>query len=226
MAEANAEIRPTNRTPKPLSAFGYYGPGPTTYCAACSSRRGDVEPFKGHRCKGCAAEMKAYDDARLMPDPLPFGSTLSYTVEHLLPRHGRPDYTAESRGDNRLLGWFVLPPFQRPPIWTLEQKVKLIESMWMGLPIGAYFLNKPEGYNDPTDLWLIDGQQRISAILDYLADAFPVFGYIWADLPEHEQRGFLSKVFPCVETRLNDPVVLEDLYNRLAYGGTPHEPAA
>lgn len=213
-----------NRQKKPLSAFGYLGPGDKAYCHSC--QRGDppTEPFKGSRCKRCAEAVKAFDDARLMPEPLPFGSTLNYTVEHLLPRNNKTDYTAQTRGDNRLIGWFVLPPFQRPPVWSEAQKVKLIESMWIGLPIGAYFLNKPNSYNDPTDLWLIDGQQRITAILEYLDDKFPVFGYRWSELPEHEQFSFMNTTFPCIETRNSDPAVLEDLYNRLAYGGTPHEP--
>lgn len=42
-------------------------------------------------------------------------------------------------GERRLAG-FILPPFQRPPVWTEEQKVRLIESIWDGIPTGSYVL--------------------------------------------------------------------------------------
>lgn len=44
----------------------------------------------------------------------------------------------------RQLGRFVLPNFQRPPVWTREQQVRFIESCWMGLPIGVYVYNEVE----------------------------------------------------------------------------------
>ena len=123
----------------------------------------------------------------------------------------------------RVLGAFILPPFQRPSVWTPEQKVRLIESIWRGLPIGSYVVNdtnswKP-GTNNP-QYWLIDGQQRWQAIIDYVADEFPVLGYSYSELSDPDRRYFDDWVFPCYRTRINDVAILQDLYERLAYGGT------
>lgn len=123
-----------------------------------------------------------------------------------------------------MLGWFVLPPFQRPAVWTTEQKIKLIESIWLELPIGVYVYNMSPGYNHPSDNWLIDGQQRISAIFDYAADEFPVFGYRWSELGETDKRVFEMSTFPAIQLSMTDEKAMEELYDRLAYGGTPHEP--
>lgn len=125
----------------------------------------------------------------------------------------------------RRLGWFVLPPFQRPAAWSDAQKVRFIESIWGGLPLGAYVYNRPQ-YNSssPYDAWLLDGQQRITAILDYVADAFPVLGYRWTELTKVDHNAFKMTPMSCMETSIEDETLLREIYDRLAYGGTPHEP--
>lgn len=161
--------------------------------------------------------------ARLMPDPFFVGSPLATTVSHILPRSSSTGQRDLERGERRL-GWFILPPFQRPPVWTPEQQIKLLESIWLELPVGAYIYNQSPSYNHRTDQWLIDGQQRVTSIIAYLDDAFPVFGYRWSELPRHEQRAFEMKSFPCIRLQMQDADALADIYDRLAYGGTPHEP--
>lgn len=122
----------------------------------------------------------------------------------------------------RLLGEFVLPDFQRPPVWKLPQKVRLIESLWNGLPIGAYVVNRVLG--SPYDNYLLDGQQRISAILEYVADGFPVMGYLYSELTRLDRRQFEMIPVSCLETAITDLEQLKEVYDRLAYGGTAHEP--
>lgn len=123
----------------------------------------------------------------------------------------------------RKLGWLILPPFQRPPVWTLDQKVRFIESMWAGLPIGVWVYNRLD--DGPMDAWLLDGQQRVTAILEYAADAFPVHGWLYSELTKIDKRMFDMIHFTGLETRLSDEAALRDVYERLAYGGTPHDPA-
>ena len=36
----------------------------------------------------------------------------------------------------------------------------------------------------------------------------------------------MSVQFPCLRTHLTDEAKLRDVYDRLAYGGTPHDPKA
>jgi hypothetical protein len=123
----------------------------------------------------------------------------------------------------RRLGWFILPPFQRPAVWSEAQKVRFIESIWGGLPLGSYVYNRGS-FNSPYDNWLLDGQQRITAILEYHASAFPVLGYRWDELTKVDHRRFLMTPMSCSETNIEDLAKLEEIYDRLAYGGTAHAP--
>jgi len=157
-----------------------------------------------------------------MPNPFFTGSSYNFTVGELLGEKAHMRRGGELREGERELGWFILPPFQRPRVWTAEQKTRLIESLWLELPIGVYVYNRSPRMSAETDSWLIDGQQRIGAILSYVADEFPVFGYRWSELPEFDRRRFHFFTFPCIETAMSDAERLRDIYERLAYGGTPH----
>ena len=133
--------------------------------------------------------------------------------------------TAPLGDGERQLGWLVLPPFQRPPVWTRQQQVRFIESCWLGLPIGSFIYNRTERFNSPFDSWLLDGQQRVTAVLAYTSDEFPVFGYLFSELEDADYRRWsMSVVFPNLVTNIDDEEALRDVYDRLAYGGTPHEP--
>ncbi len=136
------------------------------------------------------------------------------TIEHGFAR-------GDMAGD---LGMFVLPPFQRPFVWTEAQCVRFIESMWLGLPLAAYVYNDGlENRGLAYDRWLLDGQQRWTAILRYAAGDYHVFGKLFPDLTVERQRRFrMGIVFPCYVTKLGDEAKLREIYNRLAYGGTPH----
>ena len=138
----------------------------------------------------------------------------------------RPDamWDRPLREGERKLGNFILPAFQRPPVWTLEQKVRFIESIWQRLPLGTYIVNRVTGLDSPYDGLLLDGQQRITAIMDYVADAFPVLGHLWSDLTPIDQRQFGLIPMAYLETQLTDMGLIQEVYDRLAYGGTAHDP--
>lgn len=129
-------------------------------------------------------------------------------------------------GERRLAG-FILPPFQRPAVWTDEQKVRLIESIWEGYPTGTYVVNRVP-YVSGTDQtcadWLLDGQQRWTAIVEYVAGEFEVFGHRFPELSALARRDFRGRQMGEMETKLTDPEGCLRIYNRLCYGGTPHEP--
>lgn len=127
-------------------------------------------------------------------------------------------------GERRLAG-FILPPFQRPVVWTEKQSVRLIESLWEGFPVGAYVVNRPQDtYGDCAD-WLLDGQQRWTAITTYVAGGFSVYGALYPDLSRADQTRFRNIVIGEAETHLSDPASCRRVYDRLAFGGTPHDPA-
>lgn len=161
---------------------------------------------------------------RLIPESWFRAKHLATTMAFIKDQEHKRRFAPLKEGE-RQLGWFVLPPFQRPPAWTREQQVRFLESVWMGLPIGVFVYNRTENMHSPYDAWLLDGQQRVTAVLSYLADEFTVFGYRFSELTDADYRKWSMNVsFPCMETNINDEAELLEVYDRLAYGGTPHEP--
>ncbi len=62
--------------------------------------------------------------------------------------------------------------FQRNTVWTRKQKSQLIESLLLGIPIPYIYVY--EGKN--SNLIVIDGRQRLSAIFDFLDNKYSLTG--------------------------------------------------
>lgn len=60
------------------------------------------------------------------------------------------------------------PDFQRSEVWNSKQQYELIESILMGIPLPVIYLFQDEKSN----LQIVDGRQRITAIKDYLDNKF------------------------------------------------------
>jgi hypothetical protein len=68
------------------------------------------------------------------------------------------------------------PDFQRGPVWSRKKKQRLIDSLLRDFPIGFVYLHREEkiGKGGPVTVFrVLDGQQRLNAIFDFLADKFP-----------------------------------------------------
>lgn len=53
------------------------------------------------------------------------------------------------------------PPYQRGTVWTTDQRIALVRSWLMGLPVGSVVVNEREGHV----LAVVDGRQRIETAL-------------------------------------------------------------
>ena len=157
----------------------------------------------------------------MIPKPFFDATTKNYCIEHGASRR---TVARSTRADERWLGSFKLPPFQRPSVWTRTQQVRFIESIWLRLPIAAYVVNvdDQDQLDYPCDDWLLDGQQRWTAIIKYIDGRLKVFGLVYGELTQAQKRKFLNHPFPAIETRNLTREQCEDVYSRLAYGGTPH----
>jgi len=62
----------------------------------------------------------------------------------------------------------IQPPYQRRPVWGLRQKVKLIESVLLRLPIPELFIDESTDDEGKTSFAIIDGQQRTRAVLQFM----------------------------------------------------------
>lgn len=162
----------------------------------------------------------------VMPNPVYESTTMQWDM-HLLMLKNRKDQILDDCDfwgidESRYLLGYVIPPFQRPLVWTVEQQVKFIESAWLGFHLGTYVVNRLDAEGHPMSHVLIDGLQRLTTIKAYIEDKFPVFNHYFSELPPNDQGLFRRIPFTCQAVNLRDETVIRDVYNRLNFGGTPH----
>lgn len=110
------------------------------------------------------------------------------------------------------------PTFQRSPVWTASAKSFLIDTILNGMPIPVILFrtnidrNSQKIYRD-----VVDGQQRLRAILGFAANDFPLGarsgplqGKFYKDLDPEQQDSFLSYKLPTTQLiNASDEDVLE-----------------
>ena len=62
----------------------------------------------------------------------------------------------------------IRPPYQRKPVWALRQKSKLVESILLKFPVPELVIDETTDAEGNTAFAIVDGQQRIRAILQFL----------------------------------------------------------
>lgn len=168
----------------------------------------------------------------MLPPRLLDGNQRAYPIECLIPSPSMERDLAQLPGSRKLMR-FVLPSWQRDEVWSLIKKTQFVEGIFLGFGCGSLVVNGrnwagENGEPAPMAGWLIDGQQRVSAIRDFLAGKFSIFGStFWDDIPRAQQlRRFLNEPFPHLEIEyINDEGTLKDLYKRLNRGGVAHTDA-
>lgn len=68
------------------------------------------------------------------------------------------------------------PPFQRNPVWTTKQKSFLVDSILNAYPIPEVYMQDVINENGEKKYIIVDGQQRITACLDYIYGKFSIDG--------------------------------------------------
>lgn len=155
-----------------------------------------------------------------LPKKYDFGSHMECALDHAI--HSYEDPRFETVAERTVMG-FNLPKWQRGLVWTEDQSISLIENIWRGVPIGTYTYNLLIG-GGPLDGLLIDGQQRLWAIQQYVEDVFPVFGGFYSDLSKIQKRRFgIGSKFPCYITKSKDEKYLKEYYNLMNFGGVKHD---
>lgn len=108
---------------------------------------------------------------------------------------------------NDFRGWYerneliLSPKFQRRKVWSGKAKSYLIDTILRGLPIPPVFIReKIDPSTSRTIREVIDGQQRLRAILEFLNDSFKVSkihneeygGKYFSELPDDTKKEFLK----------------------------------
>lgn len=71
----------------------------------------------------------------------------------------------------------ISPPFQRRPVWNDEAKAYFVDTILRGMPVPEIYVQSLDLEGDDGELQkvqIVDGQQRIRAILEFLDDGFDV----------------------------------------------------
>ena len=127
--------------------------------------------------------------------------------------------------------------YQRNPIWSSGQKCFLIDSIISGCPIPQVYINikiEGKGRNKQTKYEVVDGQQRLRAILEFMNDeweliettakSYPVsklykphIGKIYSKLPEDIQDAIWNYPLAVQELRGWEEKDIRGLFRRLNY---------
>jgi Protein of unknown function DUF262 len=157
-----------------------------------------------------------------------------------------PD-TSLPKPNTQALSWFfgehkkntlrLDPKYQRNPIWSLGQKCFLVDSLIFGAPIPQVFINvetEGSGRDRKTVYEVVDGQQRLRAILEFMDDeyaliatvakAYPVsdvykphIGKRYSQLPSSLQDAIWNYPLAVQELRGWDELQIRALFRRLNY---------
>lgn len=103
------------------------------------------------------------------------GYMVNVTLDHLVGHYVR--YVTE-------YGLDVNPDFQRGNVWTERQKVRYVEHMLRGGQTGRDIYLNCRDWNRLTETKscvLVDGKQRLDALLGFLNDEFQVFGSYFSE---------------------------------------------
>jgi 5-methylcytosine-specific restriction endonuclease McrA len=89
------------------------------------------------------------------------------------------------------------PDYQRSRVWSDDQKFGLIDSIVQGYPIGLVMLNVIEHIEDETAVKkydVVDGQQRIGTVLEYLLGKEP-----WSRREDHKDFKPFARLKPVMQ---------------------------
>lgn len=110
------------------------------------------------------------------------------------------------------------PYFQRNLVWRALHQVDFIKTILMGLPFPQIFVAKGEIDLETmrTTSYLVDGQQRITAIQQYVNGKFSVEGRTFDELEDDEKESFLKYQVPIIDLDIKkDDPVLKEIFKRL-----------
>lgn len=128
---------------------------------------------------------------------------------------------------DRFIGDWPLPTWQRGLVWTTAQKVAFIESVFIGYDLGSVMINSLDWLENntsrPMSEIVIDGQQRISALIGFVGNEFAVNGLYWKDLTRLEQRTFREREIDIKTVTCYDEDKLKVVYNHLNFSGVRHQ---
>lgn len=114
--------------------------------------------------------------------------------DNRLPRISYSNSTLESLYSKKYsFGLNLDPYYQRGLVWTQEQNLALIDSIFKEVEIGRFlFIDLDWQGVGKHSYEVVDGKQRLSAIFDYIENKFSYKGLYYKDLCKIDVRRFNS----------------------------------
>lgn len=115
------------------------------------------------------------------------------------------------------------PKFQRRPVWEYKAKSYLIDSIIKGFPIPRIFIRERTKLDMSAIREIVDGQQRLKTIFDFLNDGFKINkvhnaqygGKVFSELDETVKKEFLKYPISAVMFIDIDDNAIFDVFARL-----------
>lgn len=116
----------------------------------------------------------------------------------------------------------IQPDFQRKEVWNKSAKIFLIDTILRNIPMPKIFLQAVIRAQD-TYRVVIDGQQRLTAILGYLRDEYALeapcdasyIGKKFSELTSEDQDAILNYKIDVNEIRNANAQMVNDIYSRV-----------
>lgn len=88
-------------------------------------------------------------------------------------------------------GLNLSPDYQREHVWDLDDKVKLIDSIFNNIDIGKFvYVHLEWEDHELYGYEILDGKQRVTAIVEFFEDRFQYKGKYFSDLCDRDQSHF------------------------------------
>lgn len=110
------------------------------------------------------------------------------------------------------------PYFQRNLVWRELHKIDFIKTILMGLPFPQIFIAKGEIDVETMTTYscVVDGQQRLTAIQEYVKDELIVDDRTFSDLEKNEKEDFLKYQVPIIDLDIShNDQLLKEVFHRL-----------
>lgn len=124
------------------------------------------------------------------------------------------DLVSEIKRDKLILS----PPFQRNLVWRTIHKIDFIKTILLGFPFPQIFLAKGELNAEEltTTSVVVDGQQRMNSILEYINNEYKVDGKYYKEISKEKRDEFLKYEIAIIELDMesDDPHIIE-IFQRL-----------
>lgn len=141
------------------------------------------------------------------------------------------------RRNRQTISWFVDlyrrqllemdPPYQRRSVWNQRYREDFIETILLGYPAPSIFLHEDIDPDGNQSYAVVDGKQRLTAVIDFAANQFPtrddpsvklpsdLHGTYFKDLDAKVRKAFFGYEFTIEYVPTTDEVLISEVFDRI-----------